>query len=419
AKKVTPDRDTKLKTLKEQVFNKIENCSVNPGNKKVVIFTAFADTASYIYTHLAGQLTSKGIYSAIVTGSGENNSTLPLTPEMRRTIQLKDLSSVLTLFSPISKDCDKVFPETKARIDVLIGTDCISEGQNLQDCDYLINYDIHWNPVRIIQRFGRIDRIGSVNEKIQLVNFWPTQDLDEYINLKQRVQGRMVLLDVSATGEENLIDSSDNREMKDLEYRKKQLQRLQTEVVDLEDISGGISITDLTFTDFKLDLMGYMKESRKLLDEAPAGMYAVAEISESLRDSVKPGIIFTLRQINGKLQTKEQNPLKSYYMLYVTDEGDVNLSFMQVKKILDYYKKICSGQRTVLAELVAEFNKQTDDGRDMRHYSDLLSKTVENLVGKKQEIGVASLFSKGGTTLQASYYDGVEDFELITFLILK
>lgn len=419
AKKVTPDRDAKLKTLKDLVFNKVEHCPVNAGNKKVVIFTAFADTARYIYNHLTGQLKSKGIYSALVTGSGENSSTLPLTPEMRRTIQLSDLSTVLTLFSPLSKDCDKVFPETKVRIDVLIGTDCISEGQNLQDCDYLINYDIHWNPVRIIQRFGRIDRIGSINEKIQLVNFWPMQDLDEYINLKQRVQGRMVLLDVSATGEENLIDSSDNREMKDLEYRKKQLQRLQTEVVDLEDVSGGISITDLTFTDFKLDLMGYMKENRKLLDEAPAGMYAIAEISESIRDTVKPGIIFTLRQITGAVQTKEQNPLKSYYMLYVTDDGEVKLSFMQVKRILDYYKKICSGQRTVLAELVAEFNTQTDDGRDMRHYSNLLSKAVENLIGKKQEIGVASLFSKGGTTLQASYHNEVEDFELVAFLILK
>lgn len=419
AKKVTPERDAKLNTLKDLVYNKIKDCPVNDGNKKVVIFTAFADTASYIYKHLSAQLKLKDIYSAIVTGSGENNSTLPMTPELKRTIQLSDLNSVLTLFSPISKDCDKVFPEAKTRIDVLIGTDCISEGQNLQDCDYLINYDIHWNPVRIIQRFGRIDRIGSVNEKIQLVNFWPMQDLDEYINLKQRVQGRMVLLDVSATGEENLIDASDNREMKDLEYRKKQLQRLQTEVVDLEDVSGGISITDLTFTDFKLDLMGYMKENVKSLEEAPAGMYAVAEISESLRDIVKPGIIFTLRQVAGAVQTKEQNPLKSYYMLYVTDDGEVKLSFMQVKKILDYYKKICTGQRIVLAELVAEFNKQTGDGRDMRHYSELLSKAVENLVGKKQEIGVASLFSKGGTTLQASYYDGVEDFELITFLIIK
>lgn len=419
AKKVTPDKDAKLKTLKDLVFNKIDSCPINAGNKKVVIFTAFADTAKYLYTHLEDQLNQKGIYTAIVTGSGENKSTLPLTADMKRTVQLSDLSSVLTLFSPKSKECDKVFPQAKTRIDVLIGTDCISEGQNLQDCDYLINYDIHWNPVRIIQRFGRIDRIGSVNERIQLVNFWPMQDLDEYINLKQRVQGRMVLLDVSATGEENLIDSADSREMKDLEYRKKQLQRLQTEVVDLEDVSGAISITDLTFTDFKLDLMGYMKDNRSALDEAPAGMYAVAEISESLRDSVKPGVIFTLRQITGEIQTKEQNPLKSYYMLYVTDDGEVKLSFMQVKKILDYYKKICSGQRTVLAELVAEFNAQTGDGQNMRHYSALLSKAVENLVGKKREIGVASLFSKGGTTLQASYFDGVDDFELITFLILR
>ena len=114
----------------------------------------------------------------------------------------KDLSSIITSFSPISKERDKISPELTQEIDLLIATDCISEGQNLQDCDYLVNYDIHWNPVRIIQRFGRVDRLGSRNDQIQLVNFWPNMELDEYINLEARVSGRMVLLDISATGEE-------------------------------------------------------------------------------------------------------------------------------------------------------------------------------------------------------------------------
>lgn len=415
---VTPDRDAKLTELRTLIENKIKN-PINPDNRKVVIFTAFADTARYLYQNLSEKFAKRGIYSAIVTGSGDNHSTLPIPKELRRSVKMTDINTILTLFSPISKECSKIYPEVNEYIDILIATDCISEGQNLQDCDYLINYDIHWNPVRIIQRFGRIDRIGSLNQQIKLVNFWPTKDLDEYINLQQRVKGRMVLLDVSATGEENVIENNPSKEMKDLEYRKKQLKKLQNEVVDLEDISGAISITDLTFNDFKIELMEYMKTNRKLLDEAPNGMYAVAKIDESVSDIVKPGVIFTLRQVKGKEQSKEQNPLFPYYMVYIRDDGEVQLSFLHAKKILDYYKKLCSGKDQVLKELVDEFNKETNDGRNMKHYSDLLEASIENLIGKKQDIGVASLFSKGGTTMQRSLFDGIEDFELITFLVLK
>lgn len=415
---VTPDRDAKLIELRTLIENKINN-PINPDNKKVIVFTAFADTARYLYKHLSEEFAGKGIYSAIVTGSGDNHSTLPIPKELRKSVKITDINTVLTLFSPISKECSKIFPEVNEYIDVLIATDCISEGQNLQDCDYLVNYDIHWNPVRIIQRFGRIDRIGSQNNYIKLVNFWPTKDLDEYINLQQRVKGRMVLLDVSATGEENVIENNPSKEMKDLEYRKKQLQKLQNEVVDLEDISGAISITDLTFNDFKIELMEYMKTKRKALDEAPNGMYAVSKIDESISDTVKPGVIFTLRQVKGKDQSKEQNPLFPYYMVYITDDGEVQLSFLHAKKILDYYKKLCSGKNEVLKELVEEFNKETNDGRRMEHYSDLLEASIENIIGKKQDIGVSSLFSKGGTTMQKSLFEGIEDFELITFLVLK
>lgn len=415
---VTPDRDAKLMELRTLIENKIKN-PINHDNRKVVIFTAFADTAKYLYKHLSEEFANEGIYSAIVTGSGDNHSTLPIPKELRRSVKMTDINTILTLFSPISKECSKIYPEVNECIDILIATDCISEGQNLQDCDYLVNYDIHWNPVRIIQRFGRIDRIGSLNQQIKLVNFWPTQDLDEYINLQQRVKGRMVLVDVSATGEENVIENNPSKEMKDLEYRKKQLKKLQNEVVDLEDISGAISITDLTFNDFKIELMEYMKTNRKLLDDAPNGMYAVAKIDESISDIVKPGVIFTLRQVKGKEQSKEQNPLFPYYMVYITDDGEVQLSFLHAKKILDYYKKLCSGKDDVLKELVEEFNKETNDGRKMEHYSDLLEASIENLIGKKQDIGVASLFSKGGTTMQKSLFDGIEDFELITFLVLK
>ena len=419
AKVITPERDNKLQTLKNRIANKIEN-PINPGNGKLIIFTAFADTAEYLYKNIAPAMEGLGIYTALVTGGSESNkSTLPIPSSMKRSIKLSDLNTVLTLFSPISKEGKHIFPDMKDEIDILIATDCISEGQNLQDCDYLINYDIHWNPVRIIQRFGRIDRIGSKNEVIQLLNFWPTEDLDAYIDLAERVKGRMVLLDVSATGEENIIDEQKSKEMNDLEYRKKQLQKLQNEVVDLEDISGGISITDLTFNDFKIDLMEYMKEHEEELASAPSGLYAIARISDNLRDTVKPGVIFVLRQIKGARQTKEQNPLFPYYLAYITDDGEVEANFLQAKQVLDYLKKFCSGQKTVAKDLADVFNAETKHGRRMEKYSALLQQTIEDLIGKKQEVGVASLFSKGGTAMPQSFDDGMADFELVDFVVLK
>ena len=390
---------------------------INKDNKKIIIFTAFADTADYLYRNIAPAMLEHGQYTAVVTGSGDNKSTVPIPKQLKNQIRISDLNSVLTLFSPKSKEMNKVFPEMTDTIDILIATDCISEGQNLQDCDYLINYDIHWNPVRIIQRFGRIDRLGSTNDYIQLVNFWPNMELDEYINLGQRVKGRMVLLDVSATGDDNVIDES--KEKKDLEYRKKQLMKLKNEVVDLEDIAGNISITDLTFNDFKIDLMEYMKTNRKKLDNAPMGMYAIASIPDNLKDTIEPGVIFTLRQIEGRAQTKEQNAFYPYYLAYVKENGETTMNFVQSKKILDCYKKLCKGHTEVIKELADEFNNATEDGKNMGIYSDLLENAIDNLIGKKQEAGIASLFSKGGGIVSDETFDGIEDFELVSFLVIK
>lgn len=417
AKKVTAERDAKLSALRDILLEKQKH-PINPGNRKVIIFSAFADTAKYLYENLCPIMDAQGIATAVVTGSGDNRSTLKTPARLSKQVKISDLNTLLTLFSPISKSREKVFPEMTNEIDLLIGTDCISEGQNLQDCDFLINYDIHWNPVRIIQRFGRVDRLGSHNEKIQLVNFWPTKDLDEYINLQQRVQGRMVLTDVSGAGMENPIEADQKREQRDLEYRKQQLLSLQSTVVDLEDISGGISITDLTFSDFKADLMEGMKGNRKKLETAPHGMYAVATIPRGLSDMVKPGVIFTLRQTAGAQQSKEQNPHFPFYMAYVTEDGTVQMNFVHGRKILDIYKKVCKGQTEVLKDLVRQFNKETEDGQDMKRYTQLLQDAVDDLIGKKKEVGVMSLFQKGGTS-QKNVSQGLDDFELISFLVLR
>lgn len=410
--KITPDRDSKLNDLKTLITEKINN-PINEDNKKLIIFSAFADTTNYLYNNLHKWLKDEfELYTAAVNGSGNNKSNFS-------NVKLGDLNAVLTNFSPYSKKRDKIYPDIKEEIDVLIATDCISEGQNLQDCDYLINYDIHWNPVRIIQRFGRIDRIGSKNDKIQLVNFWPNMELDEYINLEARVQNRMVILDVSATGEENVISEKQSNEMNDLEYRRNQLKNLQEKVMDLEDISGNISITDLTLNDFKIDLMEYMKEHREELDNAPTGMYAIVNLEDNLKDELKSGVIFTLKQVK-EVKTKEQNVLAPYYMIHISFDGEIKYSFMQSKKLMDFYKKLCVGKSEVLSDLVKQFNEETNDGCNMTQYSQLLKSAIENIVGKKEEAGVASLFSAGGTNFyKSSNSSNSQDFELVSFLIVK
>ncbi|NRY63838.1 helicase-related protein [Clostridium beijerinckii] len=413
AAKVTKGNDdAKLNDLKMVLDNKIMN-PLNEGNKKIIIFTAFADTAEYLYEKIMPWAKEKySLYSALVVGAGANKTNL----KGIRT----DLSGILTNFSPRSKERDKINPDMTEQLDILIATDCISEGQNLQDCDFLINYDIHWNPVRIIQRFGRIDRIGSINDKIQLVNFWPNMELDEYINLEARVSGRMVLLDISATGEENIISFDEKKKMNDLEYRKKQLKKLQEEVVDLEDISGGISITDLTLNDFKMDLIDYLNGNREELEKAPKGMHAIVNIPDVLQGQVKPGVIFCLRQINDNEKVKEfNNSLHPNYLVYVKENGQVMYNHMHNKKILDYYKKLCSGNDLILRDLVQEFYEETSEGKNMSKYSELLEIGIRDIIGKKEEQGIMSLFSSGGTNLAAHTFKSLEDFELVSFLIIK
>lgn len=410
SKAVKAPQDEKLRKLKELIKHKVTN-PINPDNKKIIIFTAFADTAKYLYANIAEWAKNElGVYAALVTGSSENKTDMP---GIR-----KDLASILTSFSPVSKERDKVDSSLTKEIDLLIATDCISEGQNLQDCDYLINYDIHWNPVRIIQRFGRIDRLGSKNDKIQLVNFWPNMELDEYINLEARVSGRMVLLDISATGEENVIEFTDSGKMNDLEYRRKQLEKLQNEVVDIDDIEGGISITDLTLNDFRMDLIDYIKDHENFLDQIPYGAYAVSSIDNSLKGELSPGVIFCLKNEGTQTVSDSTYALSPYYLVYVKDDGSIQLQFTQAKKILDLLKKISIHGKSVEGEATSRFSNLTRNGYDMSHYCNLLSNAIVALTGAAEERGVESLFSPGGTVISKNSFKGIDDFEVVSYLIL-
>lgn len=412
AKEVDAKRDKKLNNLKKEIQYKINN-QINKNNKKLIIFTAFADTAGYLYENISTWAKQKyGIHSALVVGSGNPKTTLKLD----RT----DFNSVLTNFSPISKERNKINTNITEEIDILIATDCISEGQNLQDCDYLVNYDIHWNPVRIIQRFGRIDRLGSKNKYIQLVNFWPSIELDEYINLVGRVKERMAMVNLSSTGEEDVIDEKGN-EMKDLEYRRKQLEQLQNEVIDLEDVSGNISLTDFTMDDFRMDLINYLEHNKEALDESPKGIYSVVtNDNKNIEDEVQRGVIFCLKALNYDENDLRENPLYPYYIVYVNEDGEILYGFNQVKKILDLYRSLCSKKDFILERQVADFNKETRFGKKMEKYKELLIKAVDAISGKIEEETTMSIFSLGDLSdLMSDSAVMAEDFEIISYLIIR
>ena len=400
---ITPRHDSKLQQLIEDLESKFSH-PINDENKKVLIFTAFSDTAEYLYSELADRIHDEyGLNVAMVTGSVDGMCTIKkLKP---------DFNTILTLFSPRSKERDVLFPGSNTEIDVLIATDCISEGQNLQDCDYLINYDIHWNPVRIIQRFGRIDRIGSKNEVIQLVNYWPDVELDDYIKLKGRVEARMKVTVMTATGDDNLLS---DEEKGDLQYRKEQLKRLQEEVVDIEDMDTGINIMDLGLNEFRLDLLAYMKDNPDIA-HTPFGMSAVVESS----DFVQPGVIYVLKNRNNGVNINNQNLLHPFYMVYISHEGEVLCDHLSPKTMLDNMRAACRGKHEPDKKLCSVFNKETKDGREMSHYSDLLQEAIHSIIEVKEESDIMSLFSAGETTALRNKISGLDDFELICFLVIK
>ena len=400
---ITPEHDTKLQELLRLIAEKIAH-PINDGNKKILIFSAFSDTADYLYEQVSAHVKSKyGLNTAMITGNVDGRTTIKGLSA--------SLNNILTCFSPVSKGKDVLMPNNPAEIDILIATDCISEGQNLQDCDYCVNYDIHWNPVRIIQRFGRIDRIGSKNEYIQLVNFWPDMTLDDYINLKSRVETRMKITVMTSTGDDDLINAE---EKGDLEYRKQQLKRLQEEVVDIEDMTSGISIMDLGLNEFRLDLLEYLKEHDGF-ENKPKGLHAVVPATEDNPE----GVIFVLRNVNNSVNIDNQNRIHPFYMVYIGNDSNVVCDYLNPKKLLDTIRLLCRGKSKPIAALCDKFNRETDDGKNMKETSRLLSDAINSIIEVKEESDIDSLFRPGGTNLLSASFSGLDDFELICFLLIK
>lgn len=418
ATQVSVEHDAKLAELKKLIVEKVKSPTINKQgqpNCKVLVFTAFADTAEYLYKALQEWATKElNIHIALVIGGTSRNKT---------TFGRNDFNHILTNFSPTSKKRAKIasMPQD-AEIDLLIATDCISEGQNLQDCDYLINYDIHWNPVRIIQRFGRIDRIGSVNSAVQLVNFWPTQDLDKYITLKNRVEARMALVDIAATFEDNLLEPDEIKELirSDLNYRDQQLLRLKDEVLDLEDFSESIALNEFTLDDFRIELSNYIESNRKLLQDAPLGLYAVVPTNPDY-PMIAPGVIFCLKQKGDSSDNKIVNPLQPYFLVYVREDKEVRFKFAQPKQILEIYRLLCAKFTLPYEALCNLFDQQTNNGTNMTLYNNLLQQTVDSIIGTYNKRMLGNLQSSRSAVLvdQCQQIKATTDFELITWLVIK
>jgi hypothetical protein len=418
---VTPERDAKLTELKAIIKDKVstKHTTNNRGepNRKVIVFCAFADTAAYLYEQLEPWAsTTLRSHIALVSGGARPN---------RSTFGAPEFNQILTNFAPRAKQRAKMskMPQD-GEIDILIATDCISEGQNLQDCDLLVNYDIHWNPVRIIQRFGRIDRIGSPNDTIQLVNFWPTPDLNKYINLKNRVEARMALVDISATNEDNVLTNAELEELihQDLKYRDKQLMRLKDEVLDLEDFNESVALNEFSLDDFRMDLSNYVEANRTKLQDAPFGLYGVVPASTE-HATVKPGVIYCLRQQQYKTAqgVEAVNPLSPYFLVYIQADGVVRYNFAAPKQVLDIFRALCQGKTEPYGDLCKLFDEQTSHGQDMSAYSALLDKTVAAIVAQFTRKNAANLFTgRGGKLMDATKaVKGNNDFELITWLVIK
>ncbi len=425
---VTPDRDAKLKDLKKLITDKIK-LPLNQSNKKVIVFTAFADTANYLYDCLKDWAQNDlKLHIALVAGS-----------QSKTTLGKAEYSNVLTNFSPISKNRNKMKGMTQSdEIDILIATDCISEGQNLQDCDYLINYDIHWNPVRIIQRFGRIDRLGSKNDKIQLVNFWPTKDLDNYINLKERVEARMALVDVTATADDNVLATDQIEELieEDLKYRNQQLKKLKDEVLDLEDMNESISLTDFTLDDFRIELLNFLENNRKKLEDAPFGLYAVvpspsgkhtdhldlSRFADAEKEIIKPGVVYCLKQKGDTDGNEEVNPLQPYFLVYIFENGQVRFNYTNAKQILEIYRLMCAGNREAYETLCDLFNEETQQGENMNQFTELLKQAIEEIsrVFNKRSSQKITGNDRGALLIPKSKrINEIDNFELVTWLVIK
>ena len=415
AKHVTVERDAKLADLKRLLRRKVEAAPEDKDgrpNRKSLVFTTFADTARYLYENLADWARNElDVHTALITGGDGNRSTAAGPSRF---------DDILGRFAPMAQNWNNEDDD----IDILIATDCLSEGQNLQDCDLVVNYDIHWNPVRLLQRFGRIDRLGSRNRQVAMINFWPTENLDRYLDLRNRVEARMALADAAATGDDDPL--SEDATQSDLKFRDAQLKRLREEVLDAEEANDGITMSDLTLDDFLADLLHYIQQNRAALEAAPLGIQAVVADApaaglpdERTLHAIRPGVVFCLRH---KADTSDRTPnrLWPYYLVHVRDDGTVRYTFQQAQQCLSLFRSLTAGRGEVLQALEDAFDRETERGQQMVKYDELLDAALRNIAGTFRNAQLTALSRDRRAMLARlpDQPDGPGDFELVTWLVI-
>ncbi|MBF0202645.1 MAG: hypothetical protein HQK66_15355, partial [Desulfamplus sp.] len=426
-------RDNKLATLQTVVLEKVKKTPYNAGNRKVLIFTAFADTARYLYKALSPApaepestfpIPPKKPFKsrALPTAGPSSDSRLPRNQPVIAMISgtgkpmvsvdsvERTFDAVLSAFSPKSRIKVPLPPEKQ--VDILIGTDCISEGQNLQDCDCVINYDIQWNPVTLIQRFGRIDRIGSSNTHIKMINFFPDMDLNEYLSLEKRVKSKMISANISSTGDEDVLSP----EMNDISFRNRQLERLREEVIDLDEAGENISLTDLNMNEYLFELADYLKRVPEIR-EIPRGIYAVTHAMEDGEKAPHQGVIFCFKHRGETTKPDNDSTLYPYYLIFMDRAGNVTYGNNRARELLKLYRKLCYGTREPVKPLVDKFLEETRHVKDMSFYSGLLSSAIQSIRGQEETEAEQSIFDFSGYNNPFAG-ETADDFELVSFLVV-
>ena len=410
-KAITPERDGKLQAIMAHIRDKAEKPSTNKDgeiNRKLLVFTTFKDTAEYLYENLSDLAAELNLNMAMVSGDGTRTESRP-----------NNFNTILTNFAPRARGRAE---DGGDEIDLLIATDCISEGQNLQDCDTVLNYDIHWNPVRIIQRFGRIDRIGSRNKSVRMINYWPTEDMEVYLRLQSRVEARMALADAAATGTDDPLDESAYEQAQmELIFRDQQLKQLREEVLDFDDLSDGVVLSDFTLDYFFTQLLRYLENNRRELEATPNGVYAVTHDEDHPTET---GIIFFLRQLNAStdIQRKAASPIHPFYAVYIRNSGDIRYGCANARQVLDLFESAVVGKSKTQPELCLQFDTETKNGENMALYNGLLKAVIAHISRMHTTTQTRNL-RRGGPrdfklTPRSEAPRDASDFELVTWLII-
>jgi len=440
--------DDKLKELIAQIIKKC-NSGANNHNQKVVIFTVYRDTAEYLFKQLQARGFDK-IAIASGTGSYSDDSDhkqsmeailerfAPYTKLFREKewtfeSEKEGLEAFAEWQEWIKENHPKTHQKLSKPIDILIATDALSEGQNLQDADMVINYDIHWNPVRIIQRMGRIDRLGSPNEQIFGINFWPSENINSYLNLQGRIEQRMAAMKLAGSEVDHQFSDSFAKMAHDEDFDRKMNDRMIEQMSitwdDIEVSDQGLGFDSLSLERYRQDLLAEFNRDKDKYRQMPKGVYTgfVGDMATGARDG-----IVALLGYPAKPSKKLDHQYQVFDLIYIDKSGKLVLN--NQKEVLDFLNvnkdqerfvpdAVDRGEPVAIAELVNALKSwlssqavQTEVMEDGTEKKTMGNETLEVLQGLKKGSKVAIDRIKQNVTVDGKYQ--LNNFDLITWVLV-